>query len=156
MIAKIGVENYRCLKKVSQELSAFNVLIGPNGSGKSTFIDAICLVRDILADKLETALTQRSESFDDLLWGRGHDGPNLFRIAIEAAIPDHIKASYSARKWQTVSYEIRVKAADPQRGIRSPYIWRESVTVRDRDTLAQERVSADQLVDYVRKRVGGS
>ncbi|MYJ74842.1 MAG: hypothetical protein F4089_06950 [Gammaproteobacteria bacterium] len=40
-IARVEAFDYRCLRRVSQRLRPFQVLVGPNGSGKSTFVDAM-------------------------------------------------------------------------------------------------------------------
>ncbi len=44
MIEKVTLQNYKCLRDVTLELSPFTVLIGPNDSGKSSLLDAIGVV----------------------------------------------------------------------------------------------------------------
>src|SRR5271157_930747 len=84
MITKVEASGYRCLRQVSQELQPYQILVGPNGSGKSAFLDVIAFLGDLVSRGLAEAVSDRTENFYDLVWGRT-DGS--FRLAIEAKRP---------------------------------------------------------------------
>ena len=109
MITRIGASQYRCLKKVSQSLGHFQILVGPNGSGKSVFMDTLAFVRTLLSANLEEAVRERSRNFDDLIWDRqGHQ----FDLAIEAQIPD-----IQNKQFDGVRYFLRVRAGTDTLGV---------------------------------------
>lgn len=103
MITRIEVRNYRCLRYISQELDSFHVLVGPNASGKTTFLDVVAFLGDLLSYGLLEAVNERTNNFHDLLWWTTGDG---FEIAIEAAIPEHLRAGLRDPSNDTVRYEI--------------------------------------------------
>jgi predicted ATPase len=85
MITSIEALRYRCLRYVSQPLNRFHVLVGPNASGKTTFLDTIALLGYVVSDGPESAVRQRSENFQDLVWKRSPGEP--LQLVVEAAIP---------------------------------------------------------------------
>jgi AAA domain, putative AbiEii toxin, Type IV TA system len=54
---------------------------------------------------LEAAVAERTQNFDDLVWGRKG---NRFELAIEAAIPDDKRPAFERRQYRTVRYEVRI------------------------------------------------
>lgn len=88
MITRIEALNYRCLRRVEQDLGPFHVLVGPNGSGKSTFLDVPALMRDIVRDgrlDIGDVITSRAPNYTDLFWmGAG----SCFQVAMEVEIPE--------------------------------------------------------------------
>ena len=70
MITKLEAFGYRCLREVRQQLQPYQILIGPNGSGKSAFLDVVAFIGDVVSRGLHDAVTDRTENFYDLVWGR--------------------------------------------------------------------------------------
>lgn len=107
MIRLIEVMNYRCLKKVSQDLAGFQVLVGPNASGKSTFLDVIALLGDFVRDGLDGVLFNRAGSLDELFFN--HHGDEI-RLGIELKIPEKLQRTYSKKnaksKTDIARYEV--------------------------------------------------
>jgi predicted ATPase len=88
MISRIEVSNYRCLKRISQNLNPFQILVGPNASGKTTFLDVITFMSDIVNKGVDDAIIDRSPNYLDLTWsGLGGD----IEMAIECRIPDSVQ-----------------------------------------------------------------
>lgn len=114
MISLLEVLNFRCLRYIRQPLGRFHVLVGPNASGKTTFLEAIAFVSDLVANGLEAAVSERTQNFQDLCWGRGGSG---FEIAIEAPIPRERQALLAEEKqrFDTIRYEVGI-GSDPQTG----------------------------------------
>ena len=83
MIKLIEALNFRCLRYVRQPLGPFHVLVGPNASGKTTFLDVVSFLGRMVADGPDAAIGERTQTFDDLLWGR--EG-NALELAVEADI----------------------------------------------------------------------
>ncbi|MCF6290340.1 MAG: ATP-binding protein [Desulfobacterales bacterium] len=106
MITLIEAKNYRCLRYIKQRLGAFHVLVGPNASGKTTFLDVIAFLGDLVTDGPLAAVTARTRNFQDLLWWRSGD---RFEIAIEAAIPEHLRKMLRDHANDTVRYEIALQ-----------------------------------------------
>ena len=82
MITKLEALGYRCLREVRQQLQPYQILIGPNGSGKSAFLDVVAFIGDVVSRGLHDAVTDRTENFYDLVWGRSGKS---FCLALEAA-----------------------------------------------------------------------
>ena len=70
MIKLIEARNYRCLQAISQPLGRFQVLVGPNASGKTTFLDIVAFMGRLVSDGLDAALDERTDNFEDLIFGR--------------------------------------------------------------------------------------
>jgi predicted ATPase len=108
MITAIEARRYRCLKYIKQDLEGFHVLVGPNASGKSTFLDVVGFLGRMVADGLDAAVRERTQNFEDLMWGRKGEG---FELAIEARIPGERLAVVNEGKtkgFDTIRYEVQV------------------------------------------------
>ena len=107
MFTRIQTRSFRCLKSVDQTLGSFRALVGPNASGKTTFLDVVGLLGDLVknrGDVFET-VKARSTSFDKLVWmSQG----NSFQLAVEAAIPEHIRQvmARDKQRFTSVRYEV--------------------------------------------------
>ena len=110
MISLIEAKNFRCLQNVRQRLVPFHVLVGPNASGKTTFLDVIAFLGRLVSDGVEAAVGERTQNFQDLLWGRTGD---RFELAIEAEIPENRRERLERKDCDTVRYEV-VIGIDPE------------------------------------------
>ncbi|MDP3914951.1 MAG: AAA family ATPase [Bacteroidota bacterium] len=110
MISRIEVSNYRCLKRITQDLHPFQILVGPNASGKTTFLDVITFMSDIVNNGLDDAIIARSQNYFDLTWsGAGGD----IEMAIECKIPESVnKLMGENTKMKFVRYELRIGMSD--------------------------------------------
>jgi predicted ATPase len=106
MITRIETWNYRCLRYIQQDLGPFHVLVGPNASGKTTFLDVVAFLGRLVTEGPEAAVVERTQNFEDLVWGRG--GYLWFELAIEGAIPERLKEHFSERRFDTVRYEVKI------------------------------------------------
>jgi predicted ATPase len=106
MISRIEVSNYRCLKRISQDLYPFQILVGPNASGKTTFLDVITFISDIVNKGVDEAIITRSPNFLDLTWsGIGGD----IEMAIECKIPESVnKLMEESTEMKFVRYELKI------------------------------------------------
>lgn len=106
MISRIEVSNYRCLKRISQNLNPFQILVGPNASGKTTFLDVINFMSDIVNKGVDEAIIIRSPNYLDLTWsGLGGD----IEMAIECRIPDLVnKFEEEGSEMKYIRYELKV------------------------------------------------
>lgn len=108
MFTRIQTRSFRCLKSVDQALGSFRALVGPNASGKTTFLDVIGLLGDLVKNRGDVfdTLNARSASFDKLVWmSQG----NSFQLAVEAAIPGHIRQVMAKDKQRFVSVRYEVE-----------------------------------------------
>ncbi len=108
MITAVEARRYRCLKYVRKDLESFHVLVGPNASGKSTFLDVVGFLGRLVADGLDAAVRERTQNFEDLIWGRQGDG---FELAVEARIPAERLAKIrdgSTRGFDAIRYEVQI------------------------------------------------
>ncbi len=105
MITRIESLNYRCLRYIRQDLGPFHVLVGPNASGKTTFLDVVAFLGTLVTDGPEAAVEERTENFEDLVWGRRGD---RLELAIEAAIPEDRRPALDEKLYNTVRYEVRI------------------------------------------------
>lgn len=105
MIRQIEALNFRCLRYIRQPLGPFHVLVGPNASGKTTFLDVVAFLGRLVSDGLEAALGERTQNFEDLVWGREGDS---FELAVEAAIPEERKERLKKKEFDTVRYEVEI------------------------------------------------
>jgi predicted ATPase len=105
MISRVEALNYRCLRYVDQPLGPFHVLVGPNASGKTTFLDVVAFLGRLVSDGLDAAIEERTQSFQDLVWGREGD---RFELAIEAKIPDDRTRLVQNGGFGTLRYETAI------------------------------------------------
>ena len=105
MITLIEALNYRCLRYISRPLRPFHVLVGPNASGKTTFLDVVSFLQEMVSQGLDTALENRTNNPQELLFRRGGD---RFELAIEALIPDVLRNLTARPELGTVRYEIAI------------------------------------------------
>ena len=83
MLRRIQASNFRCLRDVDVKLDrSFHALVGPNGSGKSALLDVVAFFRDLMAEGLEAAISERTNNFQDLVWARS-DKLFEFQLALE-------------------------------------------------------------------------
>lgn len=115
MITKLRVENFKCLRDVSVELSPFTVLIGKNDTGKSSFLEAVQMLSGLVQDPPAKAPTP----VDKLVW-RGVDPPWLGWTA-------EIKATTSNGLPGDASYSLQVAPSAKSPG--DIYVKDESLTV---------------------------
>lgn len=110
MISRIEVSNYRCLKRISQNLNPFQILVGPNASGKTTFLDVITFMSDIVNKGVDDAIIDRSPNYLDLTWsGLGGD----IEMAIECRIPDSVnKLMEESKEMKSIRYELKIGLSD--------------------------------------------
>ncbi len=103
MIRRIEALGYRCFRYLSQELDNFQVLVGPNGSGKSTFLDVVGFLSDLVTDGPEQAVSNRSDNYCDLVWGRSGD---RWELALELEIPEARRQRLNGQAFDRVRYEV--------------------------------------------------
>jgi predicted ATPase len=103
MIRLIEALNFRCLRYVRQPLGAFHVLVGPNASGKSSFLDVLAFLSRLIGEGLEAAVAERTQSFQDLVWGRER---GRLEMAVEAEIPDECVVHPSAPRLGAIRYAV--------------------------------------------------
>lgn len=108
MFSLIEALNFRSLRYVRQPLGPFQVLVGPNASGKSNFLDVIAFLGRLILEGLESAVSERTDNFYDLLWGRSG---NRFELAVEATIPEPLQNS---RKHDAIRYELAIGIGENQ------------------------------------------
>lgn len=105
MITLIEAKNFRCLRYVRQSLGEFHILVGPNASGKTTFLDVVAFLGKLVSEGLDAAVSERTQNFSDLLWGRTSQG---FELAIEARIPEDRRVLLANQEFDTVRYEVAI------------------------------------------------
>jgi len=155
MITLIEAKNYRCLHYVCQRLEPFHVLIGPNASGKTTFLDVVSFLGDFVSKGPLAAISTRTRNFQDLLWWRTGDG---FELAVEAAIPDNMRALLRDPKCETVRYEIALQFDEKNQEIviRSEKVLLKipipKPTIRQRSLFPHNRVSPDTIITPTRAK----
>jgi len=103
MITRIEAKQYRSFRTLNQSLGPLHILVGPNGSGKSVFMDVIAFLRDFVSNGLEAAVSERTENFQDLVWGRSG---TCFELSIEALISEEESAEFSNPHNRTIRYEL--------------------------------------------------
>ena len=111
MITRLEALDFRCLRHVSQNMGPFHVLIGPNASGKTTFLDVVAFLGDLVAEDLETAVSRRTQNFEDLLWRRRGE---RFELAIEMEIPEPLRGNLREPDSTRVRYEVALGMIDPE------------------------------------------
>ncbi|MGL4462931.1 MAG: AAA family ATPase, partial [Planctomycetia bacterium] len=105
MISLIEALNFRSLRYVSRPLDRFHVLVGPNASGKTTFLDVVAFLGRLVSDGVKSAVGERTDNFDDLLWNREGDH---FELAIEAKLPESIREKSAGEEFPSIRYEVAV------------------------------------------------
>lgn len=105
MIIRIEALNYRCLEYISQDVKSFELLIGPNASGKTTFLDVIAFLSTMVKDGFESALNERTNNHEELLFKKQGQG---FELAIELKIPDEISSQIAKKDLSILRYEVSV------------------------------------------------
>ena len=113
MITRIEALNYRCLRRVEQDVGAFNVLVGPNGSGKSTFLDVLAFLRELVRDGPDEAVAMRVADYRELFWMLT---ANRLKLAVEAAVPEDRLSGAQKGRYDTCRYEVVVGSVD-ERGV---------------------------------------
>lgn len=101
--------NFRCLRYVTRPLKPFHVLVGPNASGKTTFLDVIGFLSDVVSNGLDHALEERAANPRDLLYH--HQGSRM-ELAVEAAVPDHLRQRSITSELDTVRYQVAIGDED--------------------------------------------
>ncbi len=123
MIVQVEAYRYRCLWRVKQSLSSFQVLIGPNASGKSAFLDVVAFLADMVREKegVMAAVAQRTPDVRDLCWMRQSD---VFELALEAAIPKHLQRRKNGN-YTRVRYEVQVGIfpGSGETGLLQEHLW---------------------------------
>ncbi len=104
IIRLIEALNFRCLHYVRQPLGRFHILVGPNASGKTTFLDVVAFLGRLVDDGVEAAVGERTDNFQDLVWGRNSD---WFELAIEAEIPPQ-RVEAHTKSFCAIRYEVRI------------------------------------------------
>jgi len=105
MITLIEALNFRCLRYVRQPMGSFHVLVGPNASGKTTFLDVVGFLGRLVSDGLEAAIHERTQNFQDLVWGRIGE---RFELAVEARIPEDRQTPLEAPLYDMIRYEVAI------------------------------------------------
>jgi len=105
MITKVEALRFRCLRYVSQPTDRFHVIVGPNASGKTTFLDVVAFLGALVSDGLDAAIGERTQNFEDLVWGRTGDS---FELAVELQIPDELRGELGEETHDTVRYEVAI------------------------------------------------
>ncbi|MGC6418436.1 MAG: AAA family ATPase [Bradymonadia bacterium] len=125
------VERYGLLGSVRVEFGEAPVFIGENGTGKSTLFDVFRFVGDALRDGVVSAVSARTQSFDDLVWfGQG----TSFGFALEFTIPK--AARYDLAR---IRYELEVGRHDDE----SVGVLREAMYLCPREAPAQQVIHAN-------------
>lgn len=134
MIIKIEALNYRCLEYISQDVKGFELLIGPNASGKTTFLDVIAFLSTMVKDGFESALKERSNSHEDLLFKKQGQG---FELAVELKIPDEISKQIARKDLNVLRYEVSVGYDESGKG---GFVIREEkvLLIMKKDTTQKE------------------
>ena len=114
MITRVEALNYRCLRYIEQDLGPLHVLVGPNASGKTTFLDVVAFLGRLVSDGPEAAVIERTQNFEDLVWGRQG---NAFQLAIEMAIPEQFVQLFEGRRYTSIRYEVEIESSPTFKGI---------------------------------------
>lgn len=96
------------------------VLIGPNASGKTTFLDVPELVKDIVSDGIDAAVTKRGGSLVDLTH---YENANDIEIGIELRLPDELIIQSGGARLDTARYEIKIGIRGEDQIIINENLW---------------------------------
>lgn len=132
MITLIEAKNFRCLRYIRQPLGPFHVLVGPNASGKTTFLDVVAFLGQMVSDGLEKAARERTQNFQDLLFGRTGD---CFELAIEATIPEDSRNRLRDKEFDTIRYEVsfRIDAKTNEIEINTEKVLLKKISTKHRE-----------------------
>jgi len=105
MITLIEALHFRCLRDVHRPLNSLQVLVGPNATGKTTFLDVITFLAQLVSQGLETAISERTQNFENLVFGRSG---KRFELAIEAEVPKNLREKQVNNERGIIRYEVSV------------------------------------------------
>ncbi len=120
MIEKVGLENFKGIKKAEIELGDITVLIGPNGTGKSSIIQALMVMRQSMNQRVLQPTGELIElgAFNDIL----NRDAKVKHIGISASvklkkyeylnIPDGTSYSFDSF-WHPQLYELDARIGSP-------------------------------------------
>lgn len=122
MISRIQALHYRCLRYIDQKAGPFHLLVGANATGKTTFLDVVSFFGDLVSGGLETAVRERSNNPQDLMWKRQGE---VFELAIEVAIPVAVRSRIEDPNLSHVRYEVAVgtDVAGEGLGLSAERVW---------------------------------
>jgi predicted ATPase len=83
-IEHIEIRNYRCLRRVSVNLSKLNVMIGPNGAGKTSLLEVFDIISKGARQELSKAISDRGGAADILTINGA--SPESFVACIKAKV----------------------------------------------------------------------
>jgi predicted ATPase len=107
MLERIHIENYKCLRDVTVDLSDFTILIGPNDSGKSSFLEII------------QTLSKLVRTNHANLFGGNHSPANLvWRKDAERHIVIQAEGTSGSHRFV---YHLEIPV--DQRGLRDSLVW---------------------------------
>lgn len=81
MIYRIGIENFKSIRKQEIQLDQLNVLIGPNGSGKSNFISLFRFLEQLSEQQLSSYVFQ-SGGINSFLYN-GYEESSFLKVYLE-------------------------------------------------------------------------
>ena len=132
MLSLVEVRNFRSLRALQQPLGPFHVLVGPNASGKSTLLDVFRFLGDIVEKGIDKAIARRTPDFLDLTFDKA-GGPIEF--AVEAVIPDAIRAQLGEPAMDRIRYEIQIGLTEDTG---EHAILHERVVLYDQEMVSQQ------------------
>ncbi len=106
IITRIEATDYLCLRSVKQDLGPFQFLVGPNGGGKSAFMDVLAFMGSLVAGDLDKAVAERTQDFQDLVWGR--EGTS-FRLGLTAQVGERGPGGPQEDRRKTICYQVSVR-----------------------------------------------
>ena len=131
MITRLEVDGFKSFAEFSIEFSPLVAIVGPNASGKSNIFDAITLLSRVVSMPLAEALTQGRGEPDEQFrrLGDGTSVPDM-RFAVELLLEPNVTDDFDQREQiehTRLRYELWVTEREDGRGIRRPYVTRETI-----------------------------